>query len=148
LPKGATKILLANAREVTTLAGTMRTNEKVYLRDLRLPEFDKNRRIYEIKAPVFNQKTQFDIILGSNFLNKSGIDLKYSNSTMNWFKNSLKIREPWALNNAEYVEMSDAFDVQSEEEDLFGKDWLESYLTNTILDTKYKNIDIADVPEK
>ena len=67
---------------------------------------------------------------------------------MNWFKNSLKIREPWALNNAEYVEMSDAFDVQSEEEDLFGKDWLESYLTNTILDTKYKNIDIADVPEK
>ena len=44
--------------------------------------------------------------------------------------------------------MADAFNVQSEEEDMFGKDWLESYLTNTILDAKYEKIDIADVAEK
>ena len=31
---------------------------------------------------------------------------------------------------------------------MFGKDWLESYLTNTILDAKYEKIDIADVAEK
>ena len=67
---------------------------------------------------------------------------------MNWFENSLKMREPWALNNAEYLAMADAFELQSEEEDMFGKDWLESYLTNTILDTKYKKIDIADIAEK
>ncbi len=36
-----------------TLAGSMQTQEVVHLRDLQLPEFDKNRRIGEQKALIF-----------------------------------------------------------------------------------------------
>ena len=43
LPKGALHLKLGNTQKVSTLAGTMKTNEMVKLRNLKLPEFDKNR---------------------------------------------------------------------------------------------------------
>jgi hypothetical protein len=42
LPKGITPLKLGNTMNVSTLAGTMKTNEMVKLRNLKLPEFDKN----------------------------------------------------------------------------------------------------------
>ena len=42
LPRGAQLIPLTSAKKVTTLAGSMQTSDMVHLRDLRLPEFDKN----------------------------------------------------------------------------------------------------------
>jgi ABC-type enterobactin transport system permease subunit len=53
LPRGTSPIPLQQAKMVTTLAGTMKAAEMVHLRDLRLPEFDKNRQIDEQKALVF-----------------------------------------------------------------------------------------------
>jgi hypothetical protein len=130
---------------VKTLAGTLNTNEMVVLRDLRLPEFDKNRRIDEQKALVFEKKCRYDIILGSNFLTKTGIDITYSDGTMSWFGNTLKMREPWSLHNSDYLAMADTFEIQIEEEEIFGEDWLESYMTNTILDAKYDAVSIDQV---
>ena len=50
----------------------------VTLRDIRLPEFDKNGRIVQQKALVFdNDNCQYDMILGTNFLSKTGIKLDY-----------------------------------------------------------------------
>ena len=43
LPRNASLIPLQQVKEVNTLAGTMKAKELVHLRDLRLPEFDKNR---------------------------------------------------------------------------------------------------------
>ena len=54
------------------------------------------------------------------------------------------MREPWKLDNKEYLAMADDINVQ-EEDEIFGEDWLDSYLTNTILDAKYEKVDVKDV---
>ena len=56
LPKGTKPTALDTIRNVSTLAGSMQTSDLVHLRDMRLPEFDKNRRIDEQKALVFDGK--------------------------------------------------------------------------------------------
>ena len=61
LPKDTIPKVLSNTKNVSTLAGTMQTKEMVHLRNLKLPEFDKNRRIDEQKALVFYQKCRYDI---------------------------------------------------------------------------------------
>ena len=40
--------------------------------------------------------------------------------------------------------MACAYDIQPDGE-LIDKDWLDSYLTNTILDAKYEKVDVRDV---
>ena len=40
--------------------------------------------------------------------------------------------------------MACTFDIQSDDE-LIGEDWLDSQLTNTILDAKYEKVDVHDV---
>ena len=40
--------------------------------------------------------------------------------------------------------MASAYDIQHDDE-LIGKDWLDSYLINTILDAKYEKVDVHDV---
>ena len=144
LPRMAQLIPLSSAKKVTTLAGSMQTKDMVHLRDLRLPEFDKNRRIDEQKALIFDGKCRYDVILGADFLTKSGIDINYSTGTMHWFENVRPMREPWKLDNSEYNAMASAYDIQHDDE-LIGEDWLDSYLTNTILDAKYEKVDVHDV---
>ena len=50
LPKGALPLKLGNTQKVSTLTGTMKTNEMVKSRNLKLPEFYKNCCIYKQKA--------------------------------------------------------------------------------------------------
>jgi hypothetical protein len=45
LPKGVITKVIGDAKLVRTLAGHLKTQEIVTMRDIRLPEFDKNRRI-------------------------------------------------------------------------------------------------------
>ena len=78
LPRGSSLIPLEQAKGVKMLAGSMKTSNMVHLRDLRLPGFDKNRRINEQKALIFDSKCRYDIILGADFLTKTGIDIQYS----------------------------------------------------------------------
>jgi hypothetical protein len=53
------------------------------MRHLRFPEFDKNRNVDQQKALVFQSETcKYDVILGADFLTKTGIDVKYSTGTM------------------------------------------------------------------
>ena len=40
--------------------------------------------------------------------------------------------------------MACAYDIQTDDE-LFGEDWLDSYLSNTILDAKYEKVDVRQV---
>ncbi len=69
-----------------TLAGHLKTQEVITMQDIRPPEFDKNRHINQQKALVFdNNNIKYDIILGINFLSKTGINLNYSEGNMEWF---------------------------------------------------------------
>ena len=63
LPKGASRQQLNRKKSVTTLGGDFAVDEVVHLRDLRLPEFDKNRCVDDNKALVFKGKCGYDVIL-------------------------------------------------------------------------------------
>ena len=83
LPKGIILKELDSKKSFSTLAGTLDTQQMVTLRDVRLPEFDKNRHILQQRALVFdNENCKYDIILGTNFLSKTGIKLDYQNGNM------------------------------------------------------------------
>ncbi len=88
LPKGIiTKLLGEDTKLVRTLAGDLKMQEVVTMRDLRLPEFNRNRRINQQQVLVFdNNNVIYNIILGTNFLPKTGIKLNYSEGNMEWLK--------------------------------------------------------------
>ena len=71
LPKNCKTHKTEKNRMVNTLAGSYNTSEMVIMRNLRLPELDKNRNVDQQKALVFESKTcKYDVILGADFLTK------------------------------------------------------------------------------
>ena len=132
IPKEARSVSLSRDKTIKTIAGKMETNRMVHLRNIKLPEFDKNRKVSEQKALIFNNECRYDIIFGADFLTKIGMVLDYRTGKMNWYGNSIKMREPWGLTNQEFLHMVDSFFIQ-EEEDMFGEDWLDSYAVEKIL---------------
>jgi hypothetical protein len=144
LPKGVITKLLGDTKLVRTLPGCLKTQENVTMRDLRLPEFDKNRHINQQKVLVFdNNSVKYNIILGTNFLSKTEIKLNYSEGNMEWFDCSIPLRPPGGLDSKEFDAMEDMFHIQVEDE-IFGEDWLECFATE-ILDAKYEKTDVAEV---
>jgi hypothetical protein len=86
IPKGIVTKLLGDTKLVITLAGCLKMQEVVTMQDIRLPKFDKNRHINQQKVLVFdNDNIKYDIILGTNFLSKTGTKLNYSEGNMEWF---------------------------------------------------------------
>jgi hypothetical protein len=86
LPKGIITKLLGDTKLVRTLAGHLKMQETATMQDIRLPEFDKNRHINQQQVLVFdNNNVKYNIILGTNFLFKTGIKLNYSEGNMEWF---------------------------------------------------------------
>ncbi len=95
----------------------------VTLHNLRLPEMDKNRNIEQIEALVFDAKhCSYDLILGTDFLSKTGIDIKYSTKTMKWFDEELPLRDPSNITEKEILAMAGVLEMQQEME-LFDLDW-------------------------
>ncbi len=86
------------------------------MRDLRLPKFDKNRRINQQNVLVFdNDNVKYDIILGTNFLSKTGIKLNYSEGNMEWFVSSIPLHPRGGLDSKEFNAMEDMFHIQVED---------------------------------
>jgi hypothetical protein len=141
LPKGVVTKLLGDTKLVRTLT---KTQEVAKMHDIRLPEFDKNRRINQQKVLVFdNDNVKYDIILGTNFCSKTGLKLNYSEGNMEWFDSCIPLCPPGGLDSSEFDAMKDMFHIQVEDE-IFGKDWLECFATE-ILDAKYEKADAAEV---
>jgi hypothetical protein len=144
LPKGVITKVISDTKLVRTLTGHLKTQEVVTMRDLRLPEFDKNRRINQQKVLLFdNDNVKYNIILGTNFLSKTGIKLNYSEGNMEWFDCSIPLHPPGGLDSKAFDVMEDMFHIQVEDE-IFGEDWLECFATE-ILDAKYEKTDVAEV---
>src|SRR6056300_956911 len=70
VPNNALPQKLGATKRISTLAGNMTAGERVILRDLRLPEFDKNCSVNEQSALIFDKKIRYDVILGIDFLTK------------------------------------------------------------------------------
>jgi hypothetical protein len=114
---------------VRTLGGKLTSQKVVTMRDIRLPEFDENRRISQQTCLVFdNDSCNYDIILGTNFLTKVGIKLNYKEHQMEWFNTVLPLHPTGGLDAQEFGAMADSFHIQMED-DLFGEDWLETFAT-------------------
>ena len=149
LPRHCKPSPMTKSRSVNTLAGSCTASEMVSLHAIRLPELDKNRVIDQHKALVFDGDIRYDLILGADFLAKSGIDIKYSSGTVEWFDNELPMRDPTCLDNHEYIAMAEALKVHREEEALFGRDWYNpDCFATAILDAKYKKINVDEVVEQ
>ena len=90
----------------------MSATEMVTMRDFRLPEFDKNRRIEEQKALVFDNTCRYGIILGTDLLSKSGIKINYETGFMGWFESLLPLRDPSGLNAKTFNDTEEALSIQ------------------------------------
>ena len=84
LPRHCKPCKISSSRKVNTLAGTYTSAEIVIMRNLRLPEFDKKCQLIEGTC-ISVRDLQYNVILGADFLIKTGIDVKYSTGTMEWF---------------------------------------------------------------
>ncbi len=113
LPKGIIPNLLGDTKLVRTLTGYLKTQEVVTMQDIRLPEFDKNRGINQQKVLVIdNDNVKYNIILGTNFLSKTGIKLNYSEGNMGWFDCSIPLCPPGGSDSKELHAMEDMFHIQ------------------------------------
>ncbi len=91
----------------------------------------------------------YDLILGSDFLTKTGIDIRYSSGTIEWFSSELPMRDPKYLVSNDYLAMAEALEVHRKEKALFGKDWYDpDCFATAILDAKYEKVDVDDVVEQ
>ncbi len=144
LPKGVIIKLLGGTKLVRTLIGRLKTQEIVTMQDIKLPEIDKNRRINQQKVLVFdNDNVKYDIILGTNFVSKTGTKLNYSEGNMEWFDYSILLCPPGGLDSKEFDAMEYMFHIQVKDK-IFGEDWLESFAIE-ILDAKYDKTEVAEV---
>ena len=113
------------------------STQGVTLQDIRLPEFDKSRKIAQQKALVFdNPNVPYDVIFGTNFLSKAGIKLNYEKDQMERFGCIIPMRPSKGLTTEDFHATEDQWHIQIEES-LLGEDWLQCYATE-ILDAKYE----------
>jgi hypothetical protein len=106
----------------------------------------KNRNVDQQKALVFQSETcKYNVILGANFLTKTGIDVKYSIGTMKWFNNELLLCNTHLLQDKGFDAMAEIVEVQQEEA-LFGMDWYNPtcYAVET-LGAKHEKVEVDEV---
>jgi hypothetical protein len=80
------------------------------------------------------------MILGTNFLSKTGIKLDYDRGKMLWYDSTLPMHPRKGLTSADFDHMEDTYYIQYEDE-LLGQDWLETYATE-ILNARYERTDV------
>ena len=105
---------------MNTLAGRMTVNTMAKLRDLRLPEFNKNMSIESQMALVFGTPCRYNIIFGSDFLSKVGTKINYVSMriqyVVEWYDSRLPLQDPHGLAPKDFKEMEDSLYAQIEEE--------------------------------
>ena len=103
------------------------------MKGIMLPEFDKNKRIDEQGAFVFEGPCRYDIIFGRDFLRKVGLQMDFANAQMRWMEHLVPMRDDATWNNGSLF-----VDDQTENE---------AYASE-ILDAKYEKMDPIQVAEQ
>ena len=139
---------LKGKMRMNTLAGTYESGGEVYMKGLRLPELDKSRTVEGQRALVFDADCRYDVILGNDFINRVGIDILGSNGTVEWLGNSIPIRSPPTITQAEedFNALFESYLIAMEN-DHFGFEPLDNYASK-ILDAKYDKVDVRDVVQE
>jgi hypothetical protein len=89
----------------------------VVLCNFRLPELDKHYNVDHQKALIFDADScRYDVILGADFLSKTGIDVKYSTGTIEWFDNKLPLHDICYLQSKDFLAMAETIEIQLEDD--------------------------------
>jgi hypothetical protein len=141
LPRNCQTCEISKNRKMETLAGSYTSSEMVVLRNLRLPELDKNCNVDQQKALIFDADScRYDVILGADFLSKTGIDVKYSTGAIEWFDNKLTMRDTRYLQSKDFLAMAETIEIQLEDE-FFSMDWYDpTCYASEILDAEYEKV--------
>ncbi len=122
-PRNCQTCRISKSRKIGMLAGSHTSSEMVVLCNLRLTELYKNCNVDWQKALVFDADScRYDVILGADFLSKTGIDVKYSTGTIAWFDNELPLCDTCYLQSKDFLAMVETIEIQLED-DFFGMDW-------------------------
>ena len=76
---------------ITTVAGVYESWGELLLQNIHLKELYNNRIFNNQTEIVFDSDFCYDVILGSDFLQKAGIDINYSTGIVEWFGNTTPI---------------------------------------------------------
>jgi aryl carrier-like protein len=142
IPAAAIPKRLSSESYCNTIAGKLKVTDIVTLRDIRLPEFDKNRKIAGWKALVYDAPISYDMILGNDFLELAKMKFEYEKKVISWFGNTVPLRNPRDFTSNDFDDLIECFSIQIDDE-VVGDDWMESYITQ-ILDAKYEKLDIDE----
>ena len=142
LPRGCTPTLLDNPTTSTTIAGTFTSKRSVCLRDLVLPEFDRNKKIDYQGAYVFGGECRYDVILGRDFLSKVGMKFDFSKNTITWEDVEVAMRSAEGELHDRVLDSTDEAYECAELEDK-----LDAF-SSTILDAKYESHTPDEVADK
>ena len=82
-----------------------------------LPEFDKSRRIDGLQAFVFEAPCQYDMIIGRDFLAKTGIKLDFKFATMQWLETMVPMKESKHVYQQNYTELIEDEDVLDDDDE-------------------------------
>jgi hypothetical protein len=101
------------------------------------------------KALTFDADScRYDVILGADFLSKTGIDVKCSTGTIEWFDYELPLHDTCYLQSKDFLAMAESKEIQWEV-DFFGMDWYgPTCYVSIIIDAMYKKVLVDDVINK
>ena len=140
LPKGAVPELMDSPMTSNTLAGPMQSKRRVWLNDIILPEFGKSKRVLEQDALVFDGECRYDLIVGVDFLTRSGIVMDFGEQMMTWYgiKVPMKPKGYFEDPTNKYMSLYPETDDDDEE------DPADSFVTE-LLAAKYEKVSPLDV---
>jgi hypothetical protein len=126
----------------TTAAGAFKSTTGVRLEDCVLPEFSRSKKIECINAIVFDAPTsQYDVILGRDYLHQLGIDTRFSTKKMVWMEHSLDMKSPGFWDDPVNLYLALRVDIDEEAVDEEG----DEHYAIEIKHAKYEKIDTMKV---
>jgi hypothetical protein len=121
---------------------------KVPFKDIALPGFDRHHKIDGAYAFVFDNPCRYHCILGSVFLTKAGIDIKFSEKQVEWFGNTIPLHCPNDFTTEDLAVCLNSMQLDVDDDllsDHFSEDIYDNYAVGKILDALYEKMDVAQV---
>ncbi len=116
LPRNCQTCKISNSRQIGTLADSYTSPEMVVLRNLRLHELDNSRNVCQQNTLIFDvDSCIYDVIPGADFLSKTGIDVKCSTGTIEWFDIILPLYDTCYLQSKDFLAMAKTVEIQLED---------------------------------
>ncbi len=93
---------------------------------------------------MFYKDCKFNIIFGTNFLDKFGFTINYNENLLQWIDHEIPLKNPDEFsNNNMFIDLNDDLCL-SKEDSMFDQEILDNYGVQ-ILDAKYKQVDTNKV---